>query len=348
MRVLVTGHRGYIGAHVVEAFRSAGHRVSGLDLGIYDGFECGPAAAPDEDLTADLFDLTPGVCRGMDAVVHLAAISNDPMGELDPRLTHRVNAEGTRHVAEAARGAGVPRFLFASSCSIYGAAGDRILAEDADLAPVSAYAESKIAAEAALRRLESPRFAVTCLRSATAFGFSPRLRMDLVANNLLGHALATNRVRLTSDGTAWRPLVHCRDIARAFLALAEARLQDIAGLTVNVGADDLNFQIRQVAQVVQRAVPGSEIASAERAAADPRSYRVSFERLGRVLRGFRLQHGLEDGVRAMAEELRGRPRFREEFESGRYARLSCLKRRAAAGGLPGYFGNLARPGGVMP
>lgn len=341
MRVLITGHRGYIGTHAIDVFQAGGYHVTGIDVGLYDGYEFSDPAQANDDITADIFTVTPDMLKGVDAVVHLAAISNDPMGDLDPALTHRINTDGTLHVAEAAKAAGVPRFLFASSCSIYGAAGDTALDESASFNPVSAYAESKINAEAGLMKLNDDSFAVTCLRNATAQGHSPRLRVDLVVNNLLSYALTINEVKLLSDGTSWRPLIHCRDIARAFLALASAPIEKVRGLAVNVGGNEENYQVRQVAEIVHSRVPNSEITIADKAVNDPRNYRVSFDLLNQVVPDFQVKYGVPKAVDIMNEQFQQRPNFKEEFDNGRYTRLTCLKQRLEEGKLPEYFKQLA-------
>ncbi|MFK5957078.1 MAG: SDR family oxidoreductase [Planctomycetota bacterium] len=342
MKVLITGHRGYIGAHAIDVFQSRGHQVMGVDIGLYDGVEFGTPAVADEDLTMDVFDITPEMLKGVDAVVHLAAISNDPMGDLDPRITHHINTGGTLHVARAAKEAGVSRFLFASSCSIYGAAGDTILDETAAFTPVSAYAESKVNAEAQLTELESDDFAVTYLRNSTAYGQSPRLRTDLAVNNLLAFAVSINEVKLMSDGTSWRPLVHCRDIARAFCALSEAPMEDVGGLAVNVGGNDDNYQICEVAEIVHSNVEGSEITIAETAVPDPRNYRVCFDLLTKTLPEFKLEWSVRSAVPVMYTEYKERENFSSEFENGRYTRLITLQGKMADGGLPDYFTELSK------
>jgi len=342
MKVLITGHRGYIGAHAIDVFQSRGHQVMGVDIGLYDGVEFGTPAVADEDLTLDVFDITPDMLKGVDAVIHLAAISNDPMGDLDPRITHHINTDGTMHVARAAKAAGVPRFLFASSCSIYGAAGDTILDEGAAFTPVSAYAESKVNAEAQLTELESSDFAVTYLRNSTAYGQSPRLRTDLAVNNLLAFAVSINEVKLLSDGTSWRPLVHCRDIARAFCALSEAPIEDVRGLAVNVGGNDDNYQICEVAEIVHDNVKGSEITIAETAVPDPRNYRVNFDLLTKTLPEFKLEWSVRSAVPVMYTEYKERENFSSEFENGRYTRLITLQGKMADGALPEYFTELSK------
>lgn len=342
MKVLITGHRGYIGAHAIDVFQSHGHQVMGVDIGLYDGVEFGTPAVADEDLTLDVFDITPDMLKGVDAVIHLAAISNDPMGDLDPRITHHINTDGTMHVARAAKAAGVPRFLFASSCSIYGAAGDTILDEGAAFTPVSAYAESKVNAEAQLTELESSDFAVTYLRNSTAYGQSPRLRTDLAVNNLLAFAVSINEVKLLSDGTSWRPLVHCRDIARAFCALSEAPIEDVRGLAVNVGGNDDNYQICEVAEIVHDNVKGSEITIAETAVPNPRNYRVNFDLLTKTLPEFKLEWSVRSAVPVMYTEYKERENFSSEFENGRYTRLITLQGKMADGALPEYFTELSK------
>lgn len=342
MKVLITGHRGYIGAHAIDVFQARGHHVMGVDIGLYDGVEFGEPKVADEDLTMDVFDITPEMLKGVDAVVHLAAISNDPMGDLDPRITHHINTGGTMHVARAAKEAGVPRFLFASSCSIYGAAGDKVLDESAEFTPVSAYAESKVNAEAQLKELEDDSFAVTYLRNATAYGQSPRLRTDLAVNNLLAFAVSINEVKLMSDGSSWRPLVHCRDIARAFCALAEAPFEKVAGLAVNVGGNDDNYRIREVAEIVHDNVDGSEITIADKAVPDPRNYRVTFDLLNETLPDFSLEWSVRTAVPVMHDEYREREGFSAEFEGGRYTRLVTLQAKMAEGALPEYFSELSK------
>ena len=218
MRVFVTGHKGYIGAHLVEILQAAGHEVTGCDIGLFDGCEWEPFARPQHDVQKDVRELGVADLAGHDCVMHLAAISNDPMGELDPALTYAVNREGSVRLAEVAKAAGVPRFLFSSSCSIYGRGERPDLDETAAFNPVSAYAESKVQSEQRISALADETFSPAFLRNATAYGYSPMLRIDLVANNLLGCAIARGDIRIMSDGTPWRPLIHCRDIARAFLA----------------------------------------------------------------------------------------------------------------------------------
>src|ERR1700680_2466956 len=272
MRVLVTGHEGYIGSVLVPVLREAGHLVTGLDTGMFAPCVLGPAPAEVPTLRVDLREVRPEHCRGYDAVLHLAALCNDPLGDLDPELTYDINHRATAGLARAAREGGLPRFLFSSSCSLYGAGpGDLPLRENADFAPLTPYGESKIRSELDLRELADESFSPVFLRNATAYGFSPRLRGDLVVNDLVAHALLTGEVRLRSDGPARRPLAPVADIAAAFAALLEAPRERVHGKAYNVGMTAENYRIRDVAQIVADAVPGSEITFADRSGPEQRN-----------------------------------------------------------------------------
>ncbi len=327
MRVLVTGHRGFIGAHLVDLLEQAGHRVTGCDLGLFDGCEWAPLVPADRELVKDVRDLDERDLEGHDCVMHLAAISNDPMGELDAGLTTSVNRDGSVHVAKVARRAGVPRFLFSGSCSVYGKGARADLCEDDPLNPITAYARSKIEAEAEISKLADDDFCPTYLRNATAFGDSPMLRIDLVANNLLGAALAYGEIRILSDGSPWRPLIHARDIARAFVALAEAPRDKVHDVAVNVGANDANFRVRDVADVVQQVVPGAAVTYAAEAGPDPRDYRVRFDRLAEVAPGFRIAQPLASSIEELCARMRERSFGAADFEGDRFVRLRTLRRR---------------------
>jgi nucleoside-diphosphate-sugar epimerase len=329
MRVLVTGHRGFIGAHLVDLLKQAGHRVTGCDLDLFEGCAWAPLVPADRELRKDVRALVERDVAGHDCVMHLAALSNDPMGELDPALTTSVNRDGSIHVAQVARRAGVPRFLFSGSCSVYGKGAKADLEEDDPLNPITAYARSKIEAEAEISKLADEDFSPTYLRNATAFGDSPMLRIDLVANNLLGAAVAYGELRLQSDGTPWRPLIHARDIARAFLALAEAPREAVHDVAVNVGANDANYQVRDVAEIVRRTVPGAGVRYAEGAAPDPRDYRVRFDRLARLLPEFGLAHPLDVSMEELCARMRERRFGTTDFEGDRFVRLRALRGRLA-------------------
>ena len=327
MRVLVTGHRGYIGVHLVDLLKAAGHSVTGCDLDLFHGCAWDPYVPADFELIKDFRALRLEEMAGHDCVMHLAAISNDPMGDLAEDLTYDVNLRGTVELAEKAKRAGVPRFLLSSSCSIYGR-GDKLdLAEKDPLNPVSAYAVSKVESERRIGALGDATFAVAFLRNATAYGYSPMLRIDLVANNLLGCAIATNRIRIMSDGTPWRPLIHCHDIARAFMAFLQAPRQAIAGQAVNVGGNQENYQVRDVAAEVERLLPGAAIEFTGEVGNDPRNYRVCFDRLRQLLPDFSLQYSLRSGMEELFAAYR-RHRFGvAEWESDQFVRLRVLKKR---------------------
>ena len=333
MKVLVTGHRGYIGAVLVPLFQEAGHQVVGLDSDLYAGCDFGPAPAEVPSLTMDLRDVEARHCQGFDAVVHLAALSNDPLGNLNPELTYDINLHASVRLAAAAKAAGVPRFLFSSSCSLYGAGGDDFLDESAAFNPVTPYGESKIRVEQELAKLADARFSPTYLRNATAYGVSPRLRADLVVNNLVGYALTTGEVLIKSDGTPWRPLVHVEDISRAFLAVLEAPRDTVHGQAFNVGRNEENYRIRQVAEMVAEVVPGSRVTFAPGASPDTRNYRVDFTKIATKLPGFRPRWTVRRGIEELDQAYRRHGLTKEEFLSPRYYRIQTVQGLQAKGRL---------------
>lgn len=334
MRVFVTGHRGYIGCRVVEVLKEAGHSVTGCDLDLFAGCEWEPLPPPDRELICDVRALTAADLDGHDCVVHLAAISNDPMGELDPEQTMSTNRDGALRVATTARDAGVGRFLLAGSCSVYGRAAKPAMTEDDPLSPLTAYARSKIEAEGAIAPLATDGFTPVFLRAATAYGQSPMLRVDLVVNNLLACAYATGSIRIMSDGSPWRPLVHCRDLARAFLTLAEAPAEAVCGRVVNVGANEENYRVREIADLVQGLLPEAEIVYTGEAGEDPRSYRVSFDLLHELLPGFRLEYTLAEGMEELLRKLERHGFSRTDWEGPRFVRMRTLRDRFALLGPP--------------
>jgi nucleoside-diphosphate-sugar epimerase len=323
----VTGHRGYIGVHLVDLLLRAGATVTGCDLDLYSRCSWDEVRTPSCELLKDIRDIAVEDVAGSDAVAHLAAISNDPMGDLDPMLTQKVNRDASIRRARVAKEAGVPRFLFASSCSVYGKLGDTVLDENAPLQPLSEYAKSKVEAGLAIRSLADANFSPTFLRSATAYGYSPMLRIDLVANNLLAAAHATGAIGITSDGSPWRPLIHCRDIARAFCAALEAPREELHNLAMNVGGDEANYQVRDIARAVQRLVPTADVVYTGETGPDPRSYRVSFALLRRVLPDFALDHPLESGLRELDTAMRSHGFDVSDFDGPQFIRLRTLHDR---------------------
>jgi nucleoside-diphosphate-sugar epimerase len=326
MRVLVTGHNGYIGSVLAPYVAAAGHDAVGLDTDLFRGCDFGTGSAGIPGLTADVRDVAAEDLHGIDAIVHLAALSNDPLGDLDPTLTGAVNCEGTLRLARAAREAGVRRFIFASSCSMYGASGtDTALDEQAPLRPLTAYAESKVNAEESLAELASDDFVVVSMRNATVYGASPRLRIDIVLNNLAAWAHTTGRIRLLSDGMAWRPLIHVRDVSKAALALLEAPAELVTGEAFNVGTDEQNYLVRDLAEIVQ-SVTGCEIEIAEGSSADQRSYRVDFSKLAQALPELELEWDAERGARELIDAYRDVQLTWATFDSDRFVRIRRLLR----------------------
>lgn len=275
----------------------------------------------------DFRKLTADDLKGFDAVIHLAAISNDPMGDLDQEITYSVNLHGTVGLAEKARRAGVPRFLFSGSCSVYGKGLDLDLDEKAELRPVSAYAISKVEAEKALSQLAGDTFCPVFLRNATAYGYSPNFRVDLVVNNLLGCAFTRGDIRIMSDGTPWRPLIHCRDIARAFAAMLKEPADKIRNLAVNIGANLENFQVKDVAGLVQEIIPEASVVFTGEVGNDPRNYRVNFDLLGKTLPDFRLEYKLKKGMVHLHQMFRQYKFSLDDFQGERFTRLKILKNK---------------------
>jgi nucleoside-diphosphate-sugar epimerase len=326
MRVLVTGHDGYIGHVLVPLLLDAGHEVVGLDSSLFRGCSLGAPTPAIETISKDVRDVSVSDLEGIDAVAHLAAVSNDPIGDLNPDCTYDINYRASVHTARMAKLAGVERFVFSSSCSLYGAGVTDWLDESAAFNPVTPYGESKVLAEEGIRELADERFSPTFLRNATAYGVSYRHRGDLVVNQLTAFAMINGEVKLNSDGSAWRPLVHIEDISLAILASIEAPREAIHNEAFNVGRDEDNFRIRDLAEMIGEAVPGSEISLAEGAGADKRSYRVRFDKIREGLPGFEprwsVARGIEECATAYARE---HGLTLDDFMSSRFQRIKRIR-----------------------
>lgn len=329
MKILVTGHRGYIGPHLVGLLQERGHSVTGVDIGYFDDCAWEPLPKADREVTADFRSLTEKDLAGHDCICHFAAISNDPMGDLDEKLTYDTNRAGSIDLARKARNAGVPRFLFSGSCSVYGKGEKLDLDETASFNPVSAYAISKVDTELGVTPLADKNFSPAFLRNSTAYGYSPNLRIDLVANNLLACALARGDIRIMSDGTPWRPLIHCHDIARAFVAFAEAPRDLIHNQSVNIGANDQNYQVKDVGNIVQLLVPSAKIVYTGEVGADPRNYRVKFDKLNRLFPEFKLKYNLQSGMEELFAKYKQHGFGLKDFDGDQFVRLRTLKKRLA-------------------
>jgi nucleoside-diphosphate-sugar epimerase len=331
MRVLVTGSEGYIGAVLRESFVARGHDLIGLDTGYFSDcdFHCAPIDIP--VLQRDLRQVEPEDFHGVDAVVHLAALSNDPLGALDSDLTDAINTQGSIRCAEMAKEAGVERFLFSSSCSMYGAGSSQGLTEESGFHPQTAYAQSKVDVEATLQELADDSFSPTYFRNATAYGLSPRLRFDLVVNNLSGWAFTTGQIRMLSDGSPWRPLVHIRDIAKAFLCALDAPRESIHNQSFNVGSNDTNYQIRTIAEMVGEVFTGCETTFGN-SDGDSRTYNVNFDKIHRDLPGFDgIDWPLNRAIRELKAAFEAMALRDDQFESRLYTRLKQINHLRKSG-----------------
>lgn len=333
MRVLVTGHNGYIGSVLTPVLERAGHEVAGLDSDLFAACTFGGDPPAVDSVQMDVRHVEAEAMSGFDAVIHLAAVCNDPVGDLNPRATYEINHLASIRVAEKAKAAGVSRFLFSSSCSLYGKAGTGMLDENAAFAPVTPYGESKVRAELGISSLADDSFSPTFLRNATAYGVSPRLRVDVVVNNLVGFAHTTGEVVIQSDGTPWRPLVHVDDIAGAFLSALEAPRELIHDQAFNVGSSDENYQIRELAEIVEEVVPGSRASFAAGGGPDKRSYQVDCSKIARVLPTFEPLWTVRRGVEQLAQAYARNGLSFEEFTGTRYLRINRVRALQQAGQL---------------
>lgn len=331
-RVLVTGHNGYIGSVLTGVLVRAGHVVVGCDNYMFADCTFGDDVPDVDSLRKDVRDTTAGDLEGFEAICHLAGISNDPVGDLRPESTYEINHLASVHLAKQAIEAGVERFIFSSSCSIYGASPGGWVDEESPINPVTPYGWSKIRVEEDVRQMASDEFSPVFLRNATAYGVSPRLRADLVVNNLVGYAITQGRVFMKSDGSPWRPLVHIEDISRAFLAVIEAPREAIHNQVFNVGSTEENYQIREVASIVERTVPGAVFEMAESAGPDIRDYRVNCDRIAERLPAFQPRWTVESGARELYEAFSSHGLDEEEF-LGKLLRIAYLKRLQASGRL---------------
>ena len=326
-KVMVTGHLGYIGTTLVRMLKESGHKVVGVDSNLYEGSCLGPLPVPvDQGISKDIRDLDLTDFEGVDAVIHLAALSNDPLGNLSSKVTFDINHRASVRLAQLAKQAGVLRFLYSSSCSTYGSASsDEVLDEHAAFNPVTPYGESKVLAERDLRRFGDKDFCPVYLRNATAYGFSPHLPADLVVNNLSGWAYLTGKVLITSDGSPWRPLVHVEDIARAFMAMLTAPREKVCNEAFNVGRTEANYQIREIAELVRKSVPGSQLEYAADAGPDKRCYRVDFAKIHRVVPEFKPQWNLEEGIDQLCRAFRDYRLDLSDFEGPKFVRIKRIQ-----------------------
>ncbi len=342
MRILVTGHLGYIGTILTPMLLKDGHEVVGMDSDLYSRCTFGEGIAKVPHIKKDIREAEVGDFRGIEAVLHLAALSNDPLGNLNPDLTYDINHRASVKLAELAKKAGVKRFVFSSSCSNYGAAGDDFLDESSAFNPVTPYGQSKVYTERDVAPMADDRFSPTFLRSATAYGVSPRLRFDLVLNNLTAWAITTQRVYLKSDGSPWRPIVHIEDISRAFAAVVTAPRELVHKEAFNVGRTDQNYRMRELAEIVAETVPGCRVEYAPDASPDKRCYRVNCDKIGRVLTRFKPQWDAKKGALELYETYKKVGLTLEEFEGPKFQRIGHIRKLIEDGIIDGSLRHTAQ------
>ena len=337
MRILLTGIDGYLGALMGPVLAKRGHDVTGLDAGYYrDGllYEAGAQKIP--TITKDIRQITVADLRGYDAVVHLAELSNDPIGQNRPEVTYAINGDGSGNLARNAKEAGVTRFIYSSSCSVYGAGGADWKTEESPTEPLTAYAACKLRTEAVLGVLADDNFSPTCMRNATAYGASPRMRFDIVLNQFAGLAWTTKQIVMVSDGTPWRPLVHAGDIADAFAAVLEAPREAVHNQIFNVGCNEENYRVREIAEIVATAFPGTATAFGP-PTADGRSYRVSFDKINRMVPGFKCTRTAASGAAELRDVFERIRMTAEVFQFRAFTRLTQLQHLLATGQMDDNF-----------
>lgn len=326
MKVFVTGNLGYIGKVLTEELAKKGHEATGCDTGYFLGEDYVASESKlEKQLIKDVRDVAKEDLKGFDAVMHLAALSNDPLGELNPLLTSKINTDATVKLAEIAKEAGVEKFIFSSSCSIYGQTSGGSMNEESSLNPVSVYAQEKIISEWRLSRLADKKFAPVYLRNATAFGVSPRMRFDLVVNNLEGHAYTSGKIKIMSDGKAYRPIVHIRDISKAFILASEAKHDLVFNKAFNVGSNSENYRVKEIAEKIHKQMPGTQIEILGKNAEDKRSYKVDFSKIQDMI-GFEADWPIEKGVGEIYDSFKKKNFDDEEFNNPRYITLKWMKK----------------------
>ena len=348
MRVMVTGHKGFIGTVLVPMLSSAGHEVVGLDSDLYRNSTYGSDPAPVPEILKDIRDIVKEDLQNLDAIVHLAALSNDMLGDLDPEMTHEINHRASVRLAEIAKELGISRFIFASSCSSYGAAGDDILDETAEFNPVTPYAISKVLVERDVQQLADSSFSPTFMRNATAYGVSPRIRFDVVLNNLMAWAYTTGQVHLKSDGTPWRPIVHIEDISRAVLAALSVPREVVHNEAFNVGLNAENYQIKQLAEIVLETIPGCQISFAADAGSDKRNYRVDFSKYKATFPDYPLLWNARSGAEHIYQSYRDIGLHAEDYEGPKYKRITQLQYLLETGQLDGTMRWKVPPSSTCP
>lgn len=324
MNILVTGDRGYIGSSLVPLLLEKGHEVVGFDTDFFKT-ETAPLRNSYKRITKDIRNISEDDVVGVDAIIHLSALSNDPMGQIDPKLTSQINFESSVKLAQLARNLGVKRFLFSSSCSIYGIAKDGIVDEESPVNPITAYAKSKIDTEKELLKLADSDFCVGVLRNSTVYGFSPKFRNDLVVNNLVTTALAFGEIRIMSDGTPWRPLIDVRDLSRIFVEFLDVDKKKINGKIINIGFDENNFQVKDIVSIVQKYIPGCKVVYTGEHGNDTRSYKVSFKKFKSLFPNIKQEWNLNKSIEDMVKNLKNINFSKNDFESGVFTRLSVIK-----------------------